>query len=94
MTETPRLRDKLLKVLVEAYPHELRFSDLYERVDSPSRSVFSGALRFLEKKGLVDRHEISYRFVTYTLNLENYRKVVQEDKARIADVEKKLGDKP
>jgi predicted transcriptional regulator len=87
----PRLRDKLLQVLIDAYPHELRFTDLFERAGSPSRSVFSESLRSLEKGKLVDRHEISYRFVTYTLNIENYRKILHADKERLAEAERKLG---
>ncbi len=90
MSNVPRLRDRLLQILADSYPHELRFSDLYERAGSPSRSVFSGSLRNLEKRELIVRHEISYRFVTYLLNIENYRKLLKEDEERLNEMKRKL----
>ena len=85
------MHDRILQVLVDACPHELRFTDIYERVGGPSRSAFNDALQKLVEEQLVLKREISHRFVTYMLNAESYRKKIQTDKEHIADTERKIG---
>jgi len=71
---TNKTAEKILRLLLEEYPRELRFSELRERIDSPSKSVFAAALRVLEQQNLIVRKEISYKYVTYSLNAEEYEK--------------------
>lgn len=95
LTDPPALRDKLLQILADIYPGELRFSELYEKAGSPSRSVFSEALSWLEKQKLVARTEISYKYVTYRLNEEEYLdqlKKREEDLKALKDKLKKKSD--
>jgi len=68
-------QDRILKVLADVYPMELRFSELYEKLGRPSRSVFSKHLHILVEQNLVIRTEISYKYVTYTLNFEEYSRM-------------------
>ena len=77
---TSPLRDKLLQLLLEAYPMELRFSELRAQTDNPPKATFTHTLQQLEEQKLAIRNEISYKYVTYTLNLSVYEKMVEEAK--------------
>jgi len=68
------IRDKILHVLSEEYPIEIRFSELYEKCGRPSRSAFSKHLRLLEQEKLIVRTEVSYKHVTYLLKKEMINK--------------------
>jgi DNA-binding HxlR family transcriptional regulator len=90
MSKKVKVRDRVLLVLAEVYPSELRFSELRERLGNPSRSVFSGALRSLEGEKLIVRTEISYKHVTYCLNAENYEQKLHRDKETIETLQRKM----
>lgn len=81
--ERINVKDRILRALAESFPNELRFSELREKLENPSRSVFSEALRALEQQKLITRTEISYKHVTYVLNAEEYEKKLKEDRRRI-----------
>jgi DNA-binding HxlR family transcriptional regulator len=93
MTQRVPLKDKVLQALSEGYPNEIRFSELYEQVGSPSRSVFTEVLKALGEAKLITRNEISYRYVTYRLDLVEFQKKLQADKEKIDEVTRKLDQK-
>lgn len=93
MSKKPsRLRPKVIDVLAKAYPTELRFSELREKLRYPSRSAFSKVLRDLEADGLVIRTEISYKHVTYSLDVKKYREYIRKERERLDQLEEKIGD--
>lgn len=88
-----KMRDRILEQLAAVSPGEMRFTEIFEAVGCPSRSVFSEALKDLRKRNLIDRIEASYRCVSYRLKVEEYQKWIQERKKELEDLERKLKNK-
>jgi DNA-binding HxlR family transcriptional regulator len=93
LTPALKLKAKILQILVDAYPGELRFTDIYERAERPSKSVFSEALRSLIEEKLIIREQVTYRYVTYALNAEMYREKLKADRTRLEHSEQELEKK-
>jgi DNA-binding HxlR family transcriptional regulator len=88
-----RMRDKILQQLATVSPGELRFTEIFEAVGSPSRSVFSEALKDLRRRNLIERIEASYRCVSYRLKVEEYKKWLEDQKKELEDLQKKIKSK-
>jgi DNA-binding HxlR family transcriptional regulator len=76
-----RLREAIIKSLLEA--PTLRFTDLYEACDYPSKSHFSHELRNLQSDGIVTRNPIDYKNVEYSLNREKYEALLLEEERKL-----------
>lgn len=87
------LREKVIKALLDS-PVNLRFTDLYNETGRPSKSHFSQELHLLQNEGLVDREQIDYKHVEYSLNREAYKRWLDEEQKKLDEkmrkAEKKL----
>jgi DNA-binding HxlR family transcriptional regulator len=75
------VRELIIKSLLDA--STLRFTELYEACDNPSKSNFSQELRKLQNEGLVIRNPLEYKNVEYSLDREKYELLLLEEKRKL-----------
>ena len=85
------LREKIIKALLESSMN-LRFTDLYNQVDNPSKSHFSHELHQLQNDKLVVRDAIDYKHVEYSLDRKKYQEFLQAQQQLLDEkIRKSLG---